>query len=133
MLSPWWLIELFIRLFRMQEHKQAGSISLLKSDKLSSGQQESGGTSETMSTLTTTFTSTESDGHLTPLDSSTDVQESGTSTPSHNHQNHQTKAVSMNIESVDPQDLVDALHRKLGLNSTQHEESSQQRTITLTN
>ncbi|EUB59355.1 Putative glycerophosphodiester phosphodiesterase [Echinococcus granulosus] len=123
---------------RIQEHRQIGSISLLKSGKtssnsLSDSQQQQDLTPPPLEKCAPA----DSTGHSTPspppLESLNDSHESGTSTPSHQNHSHQNQAISANSASVDAQDLVDALNKQLRLNPTSIEKNKCKMPLTLNN
>ncbi|KAL5963773.1 hypothetical protein TSMEX_008505 [Taenia solium] len=123
---------------RIQEHRQIGSISLLKSGKMSSNslsdnQQQRDLTSSPLEKCEPTNSAGHSTPSPPPFESLDESHGSGASTPSHQNHNYQNQAVSANSASVDARDLVDALNKQLCLNTTSNEENKRRMTLTLTN
>lgn len=128
----------FFPLCRIQEHRQIGSISLLKSGKMSSNSlSDNQQQQELTSSPLEIWAPADSAGHSTPslplFESLDECHGSGASTPSHQKHSHQNQAVSANSASVDARDLVDALNKQLCLNPTSNEENKRRMTLTLTN
>lgn len=98
-------------LSRIQEHKQAGTISMLKLNK--SAKKSISEDDQQLQTSDEIHESGRSTPSLPPPPYEGSEQESGTSTPSHHPPTNNNGDLSLNAQS-----LADALQEKLGLDTT---------------